>query len=101
MQYVPDNLEWAILYECELEVEQVCQGIDYAESHYRKYLSGVHKNLRRVNGEVRWLRRCKLYNKELLYRILNLVENDIIKYELYELMPRHLSAKEKLLKLKI
>ncbi len=101
MRYLPGNLEWANLYDCKEEVKKLANGIDCTEFHYRRYLSGFHKNLRMVNDGFRWLQQCKLYEKEYLYEIFKIIESEIIKYELYELMPRHLDAKKKLLKLTV
>lgn len=95
---IPGNLDFAIDNELSFESKKLSNAMDYFEFHYRHYLSGMHQTLHRVMHEFRYLKSSRAFDKEIVVSILKLIENDILDTELYELMPRHIKAKKRVLK---
>lgn len=94
---IPKNLDFAIDNELSFESKNLSNAMDYFEFHYRHYLSGMHHTMHRVMHELRYLKSSHAFDREIVVSILKLIENDIIEEELYELMPRHIKAKKRVL----
>jgi hypothetical protein len=97
---VPGYLEVAVAENLSVDLCDLFAGLDMVEFHYKHYLVGISKTRHRFLHEVRILKTYKLYKDAYLETILNLVGEDLLSNELYELMPWHLKAKLKMLKIK-
>lgn len=97
--YVPRRLEYAFDNNLNQEIKEIYNQLDFVDFHYRHYVSGTHKTLHRVLYEVREIRKCPFFNDSLLFEMMNLIGDEILTNELYEFMPRHLYAKDKILDL--
>jgi len=103
IDYLPKRFEFVVdmlwidqddaLYSYMLKMYHHLDGIDY---HYRHFLKGHSKNLRRVFYEFRQL---PLENIMLGLSIIYEVGTILDTNELYEMMDRHHSAKDKIQKL--
>lgn len=98
VHYLPKYLDFAFVFELPHETKILFSGMDYFEFHYRHYLSGMHQTLHRVMLEFRYMKSSNGFDKEIIFSILQVIENDVLELELYELMPRHIKAKKRVLK---
>jgi hypothetical protein len=80
------------------EVRNALMVFDLIEIAYRHYLVGLYPNLRRVYYNIQWVAKSRLFRNEMLYMVLKSIEEEIVRNELYELMPRHLDAIRKIAK---
>jgi hypothetical protein len=94
MQY----LTHAINNNFNQEGKYFCDSIDMVLTHYKWYLYGRNKTLHRVMSEIRNFQKLVLYNHYSVKKLLDIVENEILTNEIYEVMPRHLKAKSRILK---
>ena len=92
------NLNWVREHGYGKDVQLFCANLDYVEENYRHYLVGINKNLKRVNDGLRKLIDRSYYEPGFIKLILLKIEKEILQLELYELMPRHLNAKPKVLR---
>ena len=95
---IPHRLDLACATNASYETKELANAMDYFEFHYRHYVSGIHLTLHRVLAETRNLKNNKHFSKELILEIIQEIENDILETELYELMPRHIKASQRVLK---
>jgi hypothetical protein len=98
VRYMPQRLDLAIALDMDKQTRSCCNNTDYVDYHYRKYLSGQSRNLKRTFFEVRRF----LDNGHLDFVIVHLIESlkeFIMEQEFYELMPRLESSFKKILKL--
>ena len=94
---IPGYLDFAIYTELSFELKKLSDAMDCFEFHYRHYLSGMHQTMHRVMHEFRYLKSTLAFDKEIVISILQNIERDILDTELYEIMPRHIKAKKRIL----
>lgn len=95
---LPRHLESAYTQNASFEEQELANAIDYFEFHYRLYVAGIHSTLHRVLAETRHLKQTKYFTNDVLIKVIRKIESDIIETELYELMPRHKKASQRVLK---
>jgi hypothetical protein len=95
---IPRCLEIAVQLEQSKEILEIADAMDYFEFHFRHYIAGVTQTLHRVMHETRCFKSLKNIEPDLMDAILNCVESEILCLELYELMPRFLKAKKRVIK---
>ncbi len=98
VHYLPKYLDETMKREYSHEIQQLANLMDYFEFHFRHYVSGTHLTLHRVLYETRRLFAMKYFEPETATNILAVIETDILSNELYELMPRFLKAKKRVIK---
>lgn len=95
---LPKGLQYAIHNNLSADKKNYFDSIDMFFFHYRWYIGGDHKTLHRVFFEIRRFKQNKYYSDSLLLGILNVIEKDLLENELYELMPKHLNARKKIIR---
>lgn len=98
IHFLPKNFDWAVENDCNEDMKEFCNDLDHIEYHYRHHLVGLNYNLRKVNDGLRKLIKSKYFQPNFLKKMIKELEKDILHFELYELMPRHLQAKQKVLR---
>lgn len=96
IDYLPWRLEWAVNEGMGSDIKNIVNYLDYFDFHYRKFLIGQAKNLGRCNHELR-----QFYNKHpqsigLVIEFLDLMEPELLKMELYEIMNKFIKSRAKI-----
>jgi hypothetical protein len=95
INYQAEMALWALRSNVNFELLRLCNLLDSLDLAYRRYVIGIHLNMRPVNDYLRMLLNYNNFKKQYAAAIIRDVEKDIITNELYELMGRHLYAKQK------
>ena len=80
------------------EMESLIIDISFIDYVYGHYLLGIHYNLRTVNMHIRDFQQKPYYKDSLLIRRFELVEQELLENEMYELLVRHKKAKKRIIK---
>lgn len=87
IRYYPDRLEYACGNDWDQYAKDLANHLDYIEFHYRRYLSGLHKTLRRVNDEIRQYMENG-YSEYIVFELLIDIRSELLEYEFYELITK-------------
>jgi hypothetical protein len=98
VEYVPERLKNAIALKMDTQTKRCCRDADHVEYHYRCYLSGQDKDLKRTFFEVRRFLDHG-HHEFVIVHIVKELREFILQHEFYELMPRLESSFKKLIKL--
>lgn len=94
--YVQKALELSLsLNQSRKELAGTMDCFDY---HFRGYVCGKFNRMHRVYFELRRFEKTKLA-KECIFLMFDHIENILVENEIYELMDRFISAKQKCVKL--
>lgn len=91
-------LRYAIENEYPEDERKFFDSIDMVVFWYRIYLVTDGLNLRGVNQRIKDMKSSRHYSESVLKDLIGIVENDLLESELYEIMPKHLKAKPKLMR---
>jgi hypothetical protein len=91
VRHIPNRLGLSIELDLDEDTQRCSHSMDCIEYHYRRYVSGQSRDLRRVFFQIRQYLNCG-YLPEVITKMLEDVSEMIIQEEFYELMPRVTSS---------
>lgn len=96
---MPNRLYFSVKNKESEEEKDIANYSDYFEYHLRFYIIGVRKTLHRVCSETKDFKEFNPIRAEIeINRIFDMIENEILKKEYYELMKKLIHAKKYLSK---
>jgi len=96
---MPHRLELSMGNKESEEEKNIANYSDYFEFHLRFYIIGVRKTLHRVCSESKDFKEFNSIRAEIeINRIFDMIENEILEKEYYELMKKLIHAKKYLSK---
>lgn len=98
IRYDPPYLEIAMGLNLSKGMMSAMNHLDFVDYHFRQYVIGRAKNLRRVNEEIAvYLERYGDFAAwSVAYLLHSFEEGILVRHELYELIPHYRQGKDKL-----